>query len=208
MHSNKFLILASSSKNRLELLRSVKIEPDLIIAPNTDETPLPKEIPTTYCQRITENKFQAAIKKLEKEKLPVNTYIVIVADTIAACGRRLLNKSYDPEQIRKHLELISGRRHKLFTGVCCGLVEKGKLKTVRKKLVTSIEKFKRLTKKEIEELVHSRQCEGMAGGYTLNGLASKYLQFMSGSYSNIIGLPLYETTQMLTSLGYDSITKK
>ena len=208
MHSNKFLVLASSSKHRLQLLRDVNIEPDLIIYPDIDETPLPKETPQVYCKRITENKFQAAVQKLASEKPPVDSYIIIVADTISACGRRLLNKSYDAEQIRKHLELVSGRRHKLFTGVQCGLVENEKLKAVRKKLVTSILKLKRLTEQEIEELLHSRQCEGMAGGYAVNGLASKHLKFMSGSYSNIIGLPLYETVQMLTSLGYNSIKKK
>jgi len=186
----------------------VHIEPDLIISPDVDETPLPKEAPRTYCQRITENKFHASVKKLEKEKLPTKDYIVVVADTIAACGRRLLNKSYEAEQIRKHLELISGRRHKLFTGICCGLIEDGEVKALRKKLVVSILKFKRMTNREVEELVRSRQSEGMAGGYTLNGLASKYLQFMSGSYSNIIGLPLYETNQMLTSLGYNLLEKK
>jgi septum formation protein len=171
------------------------------MAPDIDETPGQKELPRAYCKRITKEKFQAAIEKLKGEKLP-NDYVVIVADTTAACGRRILDKSYDAEQIRKNLKLISGRRHKLFTSVVCGLVEAGKLKAVRERTVVSILKFKRLASLEIQELVQSRQCEGMAGGYTLNGLASKYLQFMSGSYSNIIGLPLYETSQMLASLGY------
>jgi septum formation protein len=201
MQTRKFLVLASSSKCRLELLRSVAIEPDLVMAPDIDETPGQKELPRVYCKRIAKGKFQAAVEKLKGEKLPKD-YIVIVADTTAACGRRILDKSYDAEQIRKHLKLISGRRHKLFTSVVCGLVEAGKLKAVRERTVVSILKFKRLAEQEIQEMVQSRQCEGMAGGYTLNGLASKYLQFMSGSYSNIIGLPLYETSQMLASLGY------
>jgi septum formation protein len=203
MKSKKFLVLASSSKCRLQLLQSISTPPDLIISPDADEDHLPKELPRTYCQRVTENKFQEALKKLEKEKLPTDNYIVIVADTTAACGRRLLHKTYDPEVVREHLKMISGRRHKLFTSIICALIENGKLKAKRQRTVLSILKFKRLTSAEIQELVHSRQCEGMAGGYTLSGLASKYLQFMSGSYSNILGLPLYETSQMLTSLGYN-----
>jgi len=203
MHSNKFLVLASSSKCRLRLLNSIKIQPDLIIAPDIDEDELPKELPRPYCQRVSEEKFHAALKKLAGEKLPVTSYIVITADTTAVCGRRVLHKSYDREEIRKSLELISGRRHKLFTAVCCGLVEDGQLKTLRKKTVTSILKFKRVTAKEIQKWIDSGQCEGMAGGYTIDGVGSKYLQFVSGSNSNIIGLPLYETAQMLTSLGYD-----
>jgi septum formation protein len=203
MQSKKFLILASSSKNRLQLLKSVSIEPDLIISPDADEDHLPKELPRPYCQRVTENKFQAALKKLEKEKLPTDNYIVLVADTTAAVGRRLLHKTYDAEQVRKHLELISGRRHKLYTSVICGLVENGEVKAKRQRTVLSTLKFKKFSIKEIDELVKSRQSEGMAGGYTLSGLASKSLKFISGSYSNIIGLPLYETSQILTSLGYN-----
>jgi len=116
----------------------------------------------------------------------------------------LLHKSYDSEQIRSSLKLISGRRHKVFTSVCCGLVEDNALKKLRQRTVVSILKFKRFTDKEIQELVDSKQGNGAAGNYTLNGLANKYLQFLSGSYSSVIGLPLYETSQMLTSLGYTS----
>ena len=186
------------------MLRSISIEPDLIIAPDVDESELPKELPRSYCQRITEKKFKSAADKIIAEHPELKHVIFIVADTTAACGRRLLHKAYDPKEIEKLLGLISGRRHKLFTSVYCGLIENGQLVATRKRTVLSILKFKRLTAKEINELVESKQCEGMAGGYTLDGLASKYLQFMSGSYSNILGLPLYETSQMLTSLGYDN----
>ena len=207
MKSKQFLILASSSKSRLQLLKNINIEPNLIISPDIDESPLPKEIPRSYCQRIAKEKFQAAVGKLSKEKPPAKDYFIITADTMAACGRRLLNKAYNDEQIRTSLKLISGRRHKVFTSVCCGFVKDNKLIKSRQKTVMSILKFKRFTDREIQELVDSKQGEGAAGNYTLKGLASKYLQFISGSHSSVIGLPLYETTQMLTSLGYDHISR-
>lgn len=203
MQSTKFLVLASSSRSRLQLLKNIKIEPNLIIAPNVDESPLPKETVRTYCQRITKKKFDAAIEILSKKKIPSKNYIVITADTMAACGRRLLNKSYDPEVIRNRLKLIAGRRHKVFTSVCCGLIDNNELITLRQKTVMSILKFKRFNEKEIQELVDSKEGEGAAGNYSIAGIASKYLQFLSGSQSNVIGLPLYETSQMLTSLGYN-----
>lgn len=208
MKSNKFLVLASSSKSRLQLLKNVNIEPDLITSPDIDESPFPKEKVRPYCHRIAAAKLPAAFKKLsEEKKIPVKDYIIITADTMAACGRRLLHKSHNAEQIRTNLKLVSGRRHKVFTSVCCGLVEDNQLKKVRQKTVMTIVKFKRFTDKEINELVASKQGEGSAGNYTLTGIANKYLQFLSGSYSSVIGLPLYETAQLLSSFGYDHTYK-
>ena len=207
MYSNIFLVLASGSKSRLSLLKDANIEPDLIISPDVDETPIQNELPYIYCQRIAESKLKTSVNKLKKTKLSTNTYIIISADTTVACGNKLLNKSYDKEKIRENLELISGRQHNLFTAVCCGLIKNEKLKELREEIVTSTLKF-RFTSGEIRALVESKQCEGTAGSYPLMGLVNKYLQFMTGSYSNIIGLPLYETSQMLASLGYDAINKK
>ena len=200
MGSSKVLILGSSSKARVKLLESIGICPDSIIRPDVDETPLKKEAPIPYAIRVADAKLQAAVELIKKNA--ADSCIIITADTIAACGKRLLNKSYDKEQIRKHIQLISGRRHKIFTSVCCGLIEDRKLKTVRKRTVESIIKFKRMQTDEIEFLLNSGQCEGNAGGYTVQGVCGRYVKFVSGSWSNIIGLPLYETTQMLKSCGY------
>jgi septum formation protein len=196
-------ILASSSKARLSLLGSVEIVPSLVLSPNTDETQLKNETPRTYCLRVAEKKFDSALQILLKKNTPHSKHaIMLTADTTAACGRRILHKSYDKDEIRRHLKLISGRRHKVFTAIVCGLLVDGKVQASKKKVVESILKFKRLQPSEIESWVISGQCEGNAGGYTLNGIAQRYLQFIRGSYSNVIGLPLYEVVQSLHSFGY------
>lgn len=197
------IILASSSKARLALMENIGITPQLVISPDADETPLPNELPRHYCIRVAEKKFAAALDMLKaSHKGLLKHAIVITADTTVACGRRMLHKSFDRDEIKRHLQLLSGRRHKALTGFVCGLIKNGELKTLRKRTVESVLKFKRFQNHELKLLLDSGQCEGKAGGYTLNGLASRYLEFIRGSHSNVIGLPLYEVTQTLCSLGY------
>ena len=196
------MILASSSKTRLAVIKSLGFSPQLVISPDADETPLKNELPRQYCIRVAEKKFASALEILKQSNAEwLKHAVVITADTTIACGRRMLHKSFDRDEIRHHLTLLSGRRHRALTALVCGLVKNGEVKTIRKKIVTSILKFKRFQPHELQLLVDSGQCEGNAGGYTLNGLASRYVEFIRGSYSNIVGLPSYEIAQILCSFG-------
>lgn len=185
-----YLILASASPRRLELLKQVGIVPDKVAPADIDETPLKTEIPNAYAKRIASSK---ALKVYEQHK----GNIILAADTVVGVGRRILPKTETEAEARKCLELMSGRRHRVITAVSI-IDANGKQRT---KLVISAVKFKRLSEPEITAYIASMEWKGKAGGYAIQGKAAALIPFISGSYSNIVGLPLHETVQMLKDAG-------
>ena len=183
------LILASGSKARLELLTSVGIYPDKIIQTNTDETAYKNELPAEYVMRI-------AVKK-NKNVGKVSEDLILSADTIIAVGRRILNKPKDITEASKFLDLLSGRRHKVMTGVC--VCAGGKY---YRRLVKTTLRMKRLSDLEKKNYLISQEWRDRSGGYAIQGNAAYFFPFISGSYSNIVGLPLTETVGLLNSVGY------
>lgn len=186
------LVLASASPRRLDLLKQIGITPDKILPADIDETPLARELPAPYVRRL-------AIGKAETIAAQNPDAFVLAADTTVAVGRRILGKAADEAELRKFLDLMSGRRHKVITGLC--LIAPGGKK--RDTVVSSVVRFKRLTPRDIKAYVDSGEWQGKAGGYAIQGMASTFIPFISGSYTNIVGLPLFETAALLESLGYE-----
>ncbi len=184
------LVLASSSPRRLELLGRLGITPDRIASPDIDETPHKNELPRAYVLRMAEEKARA-LDKADDE-------ILIAGDTTVAVGRRILGQAEDPAEQRRFLELVSGRRHHVLSAVSVVAADG----TQRTKLSDSIVKFKRFEDREIDAYIASGEGEGKAGGYAIQGMAEAFVTWMSGSYSGIMGLPLYETRNLLISAGY------
>ncbi len=185
------LILASSSPRRLELLKSIGLIPDQIMSPDVDETPLKGEGTRVYVKRIAVLKARAIHSQIPEA-------YVLAADTSVEIGRRILLKAENKEDARQMLKRYSGRRHKVYTAVCV-LSPTGR--EACRVLITRIS-FKRLTEEEIEDYLNSGEWEGKAGGYAIQGKAAKFVKFISGSYTNVVGLPLYETDCLLKGLGY------
>ena len=185
-------VLGSSSPRRKDLLKQIGIVPDSTISPKIDETLLKKELPLEYLKRVTNNKMIFV-----KEKYPES--LILTADTIVSVGRRILQKTYKKNEAKYYLSLLSGRRHRVITAfVIYAPFFKQKLK-----YVTSIVKFKRLSVQEINYYLDSDEWKGKAGGYAIQGLATRYINFISGSYSNVVGLPLSDVYRMLVSTGYN-----
>lgn len=184
------LVLASSSPRRLELLARLGVTPDRIVAPDIDETPLKAELPRDYVLRMAQQKA-AAVPRADDE-------LLIAGDTIVAVGRRILGKANNEQEQREFLQLMGGRRHHTMSSICV-IAPDG---TVRTKLSDSVIKFKRFEQSEIEQYVRSGEGQGKAGGYAIQGLAEAFILSISGSYSGIMGLPLYETRNLLISSGY------
>jgi len=183
------LILGSGSKARLAILVRLGIVPDKIISPNVDETPLRKELPRDYVSRISEDKNNF----IQAER----ACFVITADTIVSLGTRIMGKPKDVTEAETFLRRMSGRRHKVITGVCIG--HNGK---TYKRLVETRLKMKVLSEFEISAFLKSNEWKGRAGGYGLQGSASYFFPFISGSYTNAVGLPVTELVSLLIGLGY------
>lgn len=184
------LVLASSSPRRLDLLGRLGVTPDRIISPDIDEAPHKGELPRDYVLRMAQEKA-AAVEREDQE-------ILVAGDTTVAVGRRILGQASDAAEQRKFLELVSGRRHHVMSAVC--VIAAGG--TARTKLSDSIVKFKRFEAHEIEAYIATDEGQGKAGGYAIQGTAEAFVTWMSGSYSGIMGLPLYETRNLLISAGY------
>lgn len=191
--NNLPIILASSSPARLELLQRIKIFPDQILPPDIDESERKGELPGKLALRL-------AFEKATKIAQDVSEGIIIAADTIGVAGRKMLPKALTREDVKYCLEQVSGRRHRVYTGVCI-IKKTGSVISVRKRLVCSTVKFKRLTVKEIEFFCSLDEGLNKAGGYTITGYAECFISYIAGSYSNVKGLPLFETVNMLNSLG-------
>jgi septum formation protein len=185
------LVLASASPRRLELLLQVAVAPDIIDPAHIDETPCKGELPHRLALRLAEAKARAVARRHP------GTW-VLGADTVVACGRRILPKPVDELAARACLEQLSGRRHRVYGGIC--LVEpEGRCHTRR---VTSIVKFKRLSRSDIDRYLAGGEWRGKAGGYAIQGWAARFVAELHGSYSNVVGLPLFECCALLDGLGF------
>jgi len=182
-------VLASASPRRIELLNNIKIFPKLTYASNLNEDINNKEDPKEYCIRIAKNKAFKALEKYPEE-------FILSADTIVFCSKKIFLKPKDKEEARKFLTYFSGRKHNVLTCVC--LAKKNSIKV--KKIITKIT-FKRLTKQEIEEYLLTNEWKDKAGAYAIQGYAEKFIKRINGSYSNVVGLPLFETYNLLNSQG-------
>ena len=191
------LILASSSPRRLALLEQVGIEPDQVVSPDVDETPLPRELPRAHAQRLARAKAMAVAARIGRQ-----AGFILAADTVVACGRRILPKASTVEEARACLELLSGRRHRVHGGVCV-LAPNGR---AVERVTTTMVQVKRLTEIETDAYIHGGEWHGKAGGYAIQGLASAFVPSISGSYSNVVGLPLAETVGLLRGLGWSRTT--
>ena len=191
------LVLASGSPRRIELLQQAGIEPDRVFPADVDETPLRAEHPRSLAKRLSRAKADRAHAILSKEPEWPGAYI-LAADTVVAVGRRILPKAETIDEASNCLRLLSGRSHRVYSGVCL-ITPSGK---VRQKLVDTRVRFKRLSREELESYLASGQWRGKAGGYAVQGLAGTFVVKMVGSYTNVVGLPLYETVSLLTGDGY------
>ncbi|PJB70378.1 MAG: septum formation protein Maf [Alphaproteobacteria bacterium CG_4_9_14_3_um_filter_47_13] len=185
------MILASASPRRVALLKQIGITPDDIIPADIDETPLKTELPRGLAERLARQKADAVAAIHE------GAYI-LSADTVVACGRRILEKPEDETEARRFLDLLSGRRHRVIGGIALHTPAG----TLRTKIVETIVQFKKLSTAEIKQYLDSGEWQGKAGGYGIQGSAEAYVKFIRGSYSNVVGLSLYDTMKMLKSAGY------
>lgn len=179
------MILASASPRRLELLKLLGITPASIIPADIDESERKGELPLAYVRRIAEAKAQLVAAQHPGE-------LVLAADTTVAVGRRILQKPADADEARAFLHLLSGRRHRVMT--CVAVVKNGKL---RSRTVTTIVRFSRLSAAQLEDYIASGEWQGKAGAYAIQGRAAAFIPFMSGSHSNVVGLPLCETSLLI-----------
>jgi septum formation protein len=185
------LVLASASPRRLDLLAQIALRPDAVDPAELDEAPLPREIPARHAQRLAEEKARAVAPRHPGA-------FVLAADTVVACGRRILPKALDPSEARACLALLSGRRHRVIGGIALVRPD-GRLLSRR---VETAVTFKRLAEQEIDDYVASGEWHGKAGGYAVQGLAARFVRWVGGSYSNVVGLPLFETVGLLAGQGY------
>ncbi len=191
------LVLASASPRRLALLEQVGIRPRLLCPVNIDETPRRRETPRAYVQRMAHEKLQAAKVMPVVAELPGERFL-LTADTVVAVGRRILSKPDTRDRARAHLRLLSGRAHRVWTAVCL-LTPRGVL---RRRLVESRVRFKRLSHEEVEAYLDTDEWRGKAGGYAIQGLAAAFVRHVNGSCSAVVGLPVHEVVQMLAGNGY------
>ncbi len=191
------LVLASASPRRLTLLAQAGVEPDALRPATLDESPRRAEMPRSLVSRLARAKAEAARDQIANDKELADAF-VLAADTIVAVGRRILVKPRYVEEAVASLQLLSGRNHRVLTGICLITPDD----RVRLKIVDTRVRFKRLSKDEIEAYIASREWRGKAGGYAIQGLAGCFVQKISGSYTNVVGLPLTEVVAMLLGEGY------
>jgi septum formation protein len=185
------LILASASPRRLDLLARIGITPDAVLPADVDESVPKGELPRDHALRLAREKAEAVATK-EPDAL------VLAADTVVAVGRRILPKVEDEETLRACMALLSGRRHRVMTGVALAVPGAG----IRERLVETMIAMKRLSPGEIDFYASHGEWRGKAGGYALQGYGEVFVRHIAGSYSNVVGLPLAETRVMLKSAGY------
>ncbi|PSH64071.1 MULTISPECIES: Maf-like protein [Phyllobacterium] len=190
-------VLASGSPRRLALLSQIGIEPDRLLPADVDETPLRAEHPRSLARRLSRQKAEKIAEELKSDPELGEAYIV-AADTVVAVGRRVLPKAEILDDAAACLRLLSGRSHRVYTGLCL-ITPKGKL---RQDLIETRVRFKRLSREELENYLASGEWRGKAGGYAIQGLAGGFVVKLVGSYSNVVGLPLYETASLLHGEGY------
>ena len=186
------LILASASPRRLELLRQVGIVPDLVDPAHIDESPAARELPADLVVRLAEAKARAVAARHPGAW-------VLAADTVVACGRRIVPKPETEARARDCLALLSGRRHRVLGGVSI-VTPEGATRSRRTMTVVS---FKRLSQSETDRYIASGEWRDKAGGYAIQGLAAAFVKSINGCYFNVVGLPLHDALALLTGLGFD-----
>ena len=184
------LVLASASPRRLALLAQAGIVPSRVLAPEVDETPGKGELPRVYALRLAKAKAEAVAARERGAR-------VLAADTVVALGRRILPKAETDEEVARCLKLLSGRRHMVMTALA--LIAPGE--KIRTRIVSTRVAFKSLTAEDIAAYLASGEGIGKAGGYAIQGRADTFVRSINGSYSNVVGLPLYETVGMLGANG-------
>ncbi len=190
-NNQKPLILASASPRRLELLERTGIAPGEVIPADIDETPLKGELPKDLALRLAQEKARVVAADHPQA-------FILAADTVVGLGRRILEKPADEAEARAFLKQLSGRRHNVYGGICV-IAPDGREAS---RVCTTKVQFKRLTPSEIDSYIRSGEWEGKAGGYGIQGRAGAFVKFLSGSYSNVVGLSLYDTVNLLSGLGY------
>lgn len=183
------LVLASSSPRRRDLLAQIGVVPARVQSPDIDETPHKGEQPRVYAERMAVEKAQA-VPRAEGE-------IVLAGDTTVAAGRRILGQAQSPEDVARFLELLSGRRHRVISAIA--LIDSSG--TLRSRVVTSQVRFKRLSPQEIADYAACGEGIGKAAGYAIQGHAAGLIDWMQGSYTGVVGLPLFETRALLKAAG-------
>jgi septum formation protein len=191
------LVLASSSPRRRDLLAQVGMPPDVMEPADVDEIPHRSELPAKLVRRLS-------LAKAGKVVARYADAFVLGADTVVACGRRILPKTESDSEAHSCLIMLSGRRHRVYGGVT--IISPSGVKRTR--VVATIVAFKPLAKEEIDIYLASGEWQGRAGGYAIQGRAASFVRFISGSYTNVVGLPLFEATQLLTGLGYKCQTRQ
>ena len=191
------LVLASGSPRRLSLVNQVGIEPDALRPTDVDETPKRGELPRAYATRLAREKAEAALAMVRIDDELKGSYI-LAADTVVAVGRRILPKAELLDEAAQCLRLLSGRNHRVHTAISLVTPKE----TFRSRYVETRVRFKRLSDEDIEAYLASGEWRGKAGGYAAQGIAGGFLVKIVGSYSNIIGLPLYETMSLLSGEGF------
>jgi septum formation protein len=187
------LVLASASPRRLELLAQIGIVPNIVDPADIDETPKKDEMPRDYAARMAADKVSVSIDRHPDA-------LVLAADTVVACGRRILPKADDVDTARACLNQLSGRRHRVYGGFV--LHASDGRETVR--LVMTAVVFKSLSQDEIDNYLASGEWQGKAGGYAVQGRAAAFVKRINGSYSNVVGLPLFEVVQAFKGMGWSS----
>ena len=192
------LILASASPRRLDLLRQVGLVPDEICPADIDETPLKNETPRALVERLSCTKARKVYDLRQPTAPTAPPAFILAADTTVAVGRRILEKPVDRDEAHRFLTLLSGRRHRVISGLAL-ITPDGQC---RSRVTESVVTVKRLTPQEIESYLETQDWQGKAGGYGIQGPFAMYVKDIQGSYSNIVGLCLYQTRQLLSGHGF------
>ena len=198
MAETQSLVLASASPRRLQLLQQIGLEPDRLIPADIDESPQKAEVPRSLAKRLARTKAEVAARLIARKGEDLGNAYILAADTVVSIGRRILPKTELLDEASMCLSLLSGRNHRVYTGLCL-ITPKG---AVRQKLVDTRVRFKRLSREERDSYLASGEWRGKAGGYAIQGLAGSFVVRLVGSYSSVVGLPLSETTALLVGDGY------
>src|SRR6266508_2740252 len=191
------LVLASGSPRRVTLINQAGIEPDSLRPADIDETPQRGELPRACANRLARAKADAALAMVRVDDELKGAYI-LAADTVVAVGRRILPKAELLDEAAQCLRLLSGRNHRVYSGVCVVTPKEA----FRQRLVETRVRFKRLAQEDLEAYLASGEWRGKAGGYAVQGLAGAFVVKLVGSYTNVVGLPLYETVALLSGEGF------
>ncbi len=206
MSDSKFVYLASQSPRRRQLLEQLCVRYELLLADDTEdaealEVVLPNEAPRAYVQRVTLLKLEAALARMRRRGLPPAP--VLCSDTTVALGKTILGKPDDTKHAAQILGALSGQTHRVLTSVAMGTLSKaGKPLKTEQALSVSNVRFAALTRTQIQNYVASGEPMGKAGAYAVQGRAAAYIEHISGSYSGIMGLPMFETAQLLREFGF------